>query len=658
MTRARDAKTGRFVKLAETQALTASAELITTADLERMPRQAEQWQERAWRLWRILGVLHYPTTFKAKQVGRLGWNVEVNGEQVEPEQAEQMMKAVTSPLGPREATKRLALLFEVAGDAYYARLKDEWIVYASTTPRRKEKLRAADIIVYGMQSDPEDPDKVDSSVRSALDTAESIRLKCALSRSQDRNRLSQRGILLIPKEAQFPDDDPFGPKLEASIKAPIADEYAAAAVVPLKVDVPGSTIEQWRHLVLESPYDEKLMDRIDAEIKHLALELDIPAEMLLGFADVNHWTAWLSDESNYRAHVEPLGFLVGQILAKAMMAAIDGAVEIVVTPDPSELLARRSSVADAFEAYRLGVVGSMYLRKQIGADEDDVATAEDIALLLAVTGNANQAAPQLPAQGTGQTDVGPPALPSTTPNGNGKAPVVAAIDDTRAEALDELSRQLVAIDVGLLGTLKGAAAIAVEHARSKVASEDVGAPARVADAMAGLGRVWKREVSEARASLTKLGIDARGPVWDQAAEASLHMLIDGMTAHVTESLDKSDAEMPALPVLLLRQVIATAGGSSTATVAALPSPTFADPQGFAVGVLSLRDMKKSGVQLVNWRFRYGPLHRDVPFLPHKEQDGRFANTDGEVHGWFPGDHKGCECFLDPVLRIVKTPTEV
>jgi hypothetical protein len=90
-----------------------------------------------------------------------------------------------------------------------------------------------------------------------------------------------------------------------------------------------------------------------------------------------------------------------------------------------------------------------------------------------------------------------------------------------------------------------------------------------------------------------------------------------------------------------------------------PAPTFADPQGFAVGVLSLRDLKRKGVQIVQWRFRYGPLTREHPFPEHKAVDGQYMTAEGRTKdGWYPGDHRGCECFTDPVFREVAAPVPV
>lgn len=652
--RVRDPATGRFVKMVPATTLTAAATSIPTRDIDNMPRMASGLQERAWRLWRILGVLQFPTGFKARQVSRLDWNVTVNGELLEPEDAKRATDSITAPFGQAQVTESLALNFIVAGQVFYARIANEWKVYAATTPRLKDRLKKADIIVEGMTPDPEKPEDAWSSVFATLGTAEQIRLMAAMSRGQDRNRLAQRGILLIPKEGQFPDDDPFMPILEQAMTAPIADEYAASAVVPPVVTYPAEYIDKWKHLVLESSYDDKLMDRIEATIRQFALELDLPPEMLLGNMDSNHWNAWLSSEENIKAYTIPLGTLVGEVLARAMMDAVDGAVQITVTPDPAAMLVRSATVEDAFRALEMLVVGYDYVRRIIGADEDDAPTPDEIELILRAKGlGAPAELPEADAQE-------PPDMPA---NGNGSpngTPVTAAISKNE-EALDRLSRQLQAIDIQLLGHLKGAATMAIEHARDKLRADIAEGLSPnnddIASELRALGIEWERQIKAAHRSLKDLGIDTKGPEWQLAADTSVEQLVDGMTAFISDSLDKTDSEVPAVPTLLLRQVLATAGGSATATVAAVtanPAPTFQDPQGFAVGVLSLKDLKKSNIVLTQWRFRYGPLTRTDPFQPHKDVDGQFMTSEGLTsEGYHPGDHKGCECFSDPILRVIK-----
>lgn len=652
--RLRDAK-GRF--LANNPPITAAASVIPTATIDRMPRSAQGWQERAWRLWRELGVLHYPTSFMAEQVARVDWDVEINGQQLEPDQAAKAVAAVTGTLGAGEASRRLALNLEVAGEVFYARAADDWHVWAATVPKRQEKLASADIVVRSILSDPVNPDDPDSPVRAALDVAEEVRVIQALSRAQTRSRVGQRGILLVPKEGRFPEDDDFGANLEEHLTAPINDEFHPSAAAPLKVEFPAEYIEHWRHLVLESPYDDKLQERLDNAIKRLALSLNIPPEVLLGNIDSSHWNAWLSEESTYRAHVGPLATMVGEVFAEAMMQAVDRAATIVVTPDPSELLARRSSVADALEGAKLGAVGLAYVRKVMGADEDDKPTPEDLIIIQAMTRRADSN--EIVTPESGQPVRKSPDVPAETPSPNGDRPVTASLPDGEA-ALDRLAQQLSDLDQHMRGRLHAAAEMASDMVLDSLTDPDmVGLDEQVAERMQRLGTMWSREVDSGRRALTDLGIDASGQEWDTAQATSVDMLRDGMTAWTITQVGKEPSERAAVPGDLLREVLAAAGGTGTAVVAALlPPPTTQDALGFAVGVLSSKDLARQGVRFTQWRFRYGTLHREDPFVEHKDQDGRFATKEGTVDGWYPGDHTGCLCGLTPVLRPVSVPEEV
>lgn len=664
MTRQRDAQ-GRFtsstsiVKVTDKRSITASVSDVPENKLRDMRSSSDARGMRAWKLWRILGVLHYPTSFMAEQVMRLDWDVSVDGRELEPEKAAEAIAAVTSPEGTREIARRLALNLEVAGEVYYVRSQDEWATISAAAPKLKERLSQADIAIRGWLADPVNTEEADSPVFSALDVAEELRVMAALSRSQTRNRLAQRGILLRPKEWTFPEGDDFTAKFRETISAPIADEYSAAAVTPLDIAGPAEYIDKWKHLVLEFPYDDKLDERIDNAIRRLALSLNMPPEVLLGNMDASHWNAWLSDEQTYRAHLQPLAYQVAQIFAKAMMKAAPSSGLIVVNPDPSELLGRRSSVADAFEAAKLGAVGLEYVRKAMGADEDDAPTPEDLAIVLALLGHATSAEPEM---GIEQSPAAPP-MPRATPNGNGQPAIAAAVSEDDA-ALDELGDRLADIDQNLLLRLQGAADMLASQVRSRVEADEVGVQEAIASEVERLSTTWGRMVDEGRRALRGLGIDAEGQEWEQAKAASRELLSDGMTAWLVDTLDRTDSEMGALPTDLLRATLAAAGGSGTAVVAALtaprgilPQPTPADPQAFASGVLTSKALTEQGLVFKQWRWRYGTALRQHPFHWHKEQDGRFTDADGMVAGWYVGDHRGDMCQYAPVWRKMATATE-
>lgn len=583
------------------------------------------WQIRAWKIWRQLGEMHYATTFMARQMTRLRWDVSVDGEEVDRDDADELIRAVTDQ-DPGGVARDLSLHMTVAGEAWYIRNEDGWRIVPSTATSLKSKLDDADVVVHGIRRDPEKPSKPDSPVRASLGVAEELLTLQALNRSQNRNRLAQRGVILVPNDAGWDEADEFQDAFEEAAVAPLQDEHAPSAVTPLIVDFPSELIETWRHFTADSDFDDDLDERIDDALRRLALSLDIPPEVLLGIADLNHWSAWAVEDSTYRQHLEPTALRVGRIFADALEAVaetLDVAGEIEVEPDPAELLARRSSVQDSFEAWDRGIVGDDFVREAVGASEDDAPDEAELRRLLALEGRATQGQP---------LEVGPPD--ATT----------AAVEDT-----EDLGDRLADLDIQLRARLTGAMATALADVR------DGG---QVDAAVGRVTSAWRDMLDMQSRSLESVGVDTSGPQWQQARQASVGYLEQALAPWLQANADTDPAPEP--PQDLARTALAVAGGSSppAETAAISPQPTQADPYGRAVGVLTNQQLADQGLQFRQWRWRYGSAPREDPFLPHREQSGRFAAAaDGAVNGWWPGDHKGCLCQLAPVYVEAESPQE-
>jgi hypothetical protein len=75
-----------------------------------------------------------------------------------------------------------------------------------------------------------------------------------------------------------------------------------------------------------------------------------------------------------------------------------------------------------------------------------------------------------------------------------------------------------------------------------------------------------------------------------------------------------------------------------------------DPRGFATGAFVTNMIEKEhDVVLQQWRWRYGTHFRAREFEPHTHLDGRFMTSMGTLDGYYPGDHKGCLCLVEPVF---------
>jgi hypothetical protein len=328
----------------------------------------------AWMYWRTMGELHYATSFMARQVSRLGWDVIVNGRKLTrpPNQPwPDVLNEATFPEGVRATVEDMTEQFLVPGAFHYARTGDEWDVIATTTAGLNELERAANIWIRAINPDPEKPGRPDSPVLANLNTIRELAILQALQRSQSRNRIAQRGFLLYPAEGEFPEDSNFEADLEEAVVAPIRDEYSPSAVTPPLIKYPADLIAKWRHLIMEFPYDETLTEKIESVTRRLAIGLDMPPEALLGMGDATHWTVWNVSESTYRAHMEPWAVQVGAVLARAIFRMRADDLDVQVIPDPTPVLAKLGSVTDALEAFDRGIVSDEYVRKMMGADDDD-----------------------------------------------------------------------------------------------------------------------------------------------------------------------------------------------------------------------------------------------------------------------------------------------
>lgn len=350
------------------------------------------WQYEAYRYWHLLGEIRFPTEHLARQVGRLDWDVTIGGVEQTAEQSAALMAEATFGLGTTEASRMNGLNLQVGGEAWYVEVRPGEFAVFSVVTRDLEKLvqeaRAAGRIARRVYfPDPVDPKKAESAIQTALGPAEELLTLSALSRAQSRSRIAQAGMLLVASEIEFEDDtDPFGADLERAMEAAISDVNSPAAMVPIKVEIPEDLVKEGvKHINFERPYDERLHRRVEMATNRLALAMDVPAELLKGSGEANHWTAWLTALETYTSHLEPLANPIAELYEDVIETLIQRSLgqtrTVKVNPNPSKILAKRSTIRDALDAAKLGAVGLRYVRDVIGAKDEDKPTEEELEIL-------------------------------------------------------------------------------------------------------------------------------------------------------------------------------------------------------------------------------------------------------------------------------------
>jgi hypothetical protein len=503
---------------AKPNSLIASAARITNRKVRRPPQEqggnSEPWQTEVWGLLDQVGELEFYRQWKTNLFSRIKVApVEVLADGIE-KPVTAGMASMMGALGGLLAIPGEAWLFgRVADPTGDPEEPDQWRVLSSdevtSTPGRWQIDRGdGDPETYAM-GDPDagtEPEAIglriwnphprravlaQSSCRSAIPVLRQLRALEQRAGAEIDSRLAGAGVIIVPSEATFStpptDGEPDDPNLDPLVAGlidiavtAIQDRNSPSAVAPGVIRMPGQYIEHVKHLTFNALLDDKLIEKIDAALKRLGTSLDCPGEVLNGMVDVNHWTGWLLDENNIKAHIEPGAETVVQaVTSKYLWPALQGDMPrfdpslrrfqyrydtsaLRQRPDRSqqaEFLHDRVIITDAalaretggFEGTDLLVAGSdewksRWLEKIAAGTvppETVVAALQELGLDLPTPPDAGPAAmppgpevpPAIEAPSPPGPAGGPPEQPATPPAAAAVEPVLPSQRDLRAAAL-------------------------------------------------------------------------------------------------------------------------------------------------------------------------------------------------------------------------------
>lgn len=204
------------------------------------------------------------------------------------------------------------------------------------------------------------------------------------------SRLASAGIILIPSEVEFPvrpefadADDPLMAEIIEVVSTAIKDRASAAANVPVFIRVPAEYVDKIKHLTWTTPLDEIAIKLREEARARFAVGMDMPAEVITGLGDTNHWSMWGLGEEGVKNHIVPgmeaivqgitLGFLIPGL---QVLGAAD--LDLLVWFDTSQLTARPDLTAATAAAYDRLEVSPRALRRESGIDESDAPTPAEL----------------------------------------------------------------------------------------------------------------------------------------------------------------------------------------------------------------------------------------------------------------------------------------
>lgn len=496
------------------KAVTAAANPVSSPQ-STLLRNTESWQNEAWRYYDTLGEFNYAISWLSAMQSRVRlYAAELVPGRDEPVRLEagrpvEIMNILAGGVsGQTQIMSSLAVQLAVPGEGYLVGETRGGVEFWSVRSIDEVQSRHGryevkdELAVNGDQWRPLVDGHVvrvwrphkrryhmaDSSARSARSTMRELELVNRHILAQYLSRLASAGVVLFPDEVMFPvreefaeANDPFMAEWIEIAATAIREPGTAAAVVPIPIRVPAEMVDKIKFLDFTLKIDDKVIEKRDSAIKRLATQVNIPAEVLLGMGDVNHWGAWQIEEGALKTTIAPDAELIasaittGYLQPRLKASGEQDVSRFVVWYDMSELTMRPDRSDDSILLYDRMELSGKALRRETGFNESDRPTDEDLrdqALKIIIrtlpSGAASalsqliggDVAPVIPVSPQApevaeQTQTALPAEPENGPPNGGQAP--AAPDDgsaaatARTERLIRQARAVHAVRFGVAG---------------------------------------------------------------------------------------------------------------------------------------------------------------------------------------------------------------
>lgn len=237
--------------------------------------------------------------------------------------------------------------------------------------------------------------QADSAARAALGAMQEIIMYDQHIESSAISRLISAGMLFIPDGMTLPglpaedegedvEVDPFMRFLMQVMSIAIQDRGSAAARIPILLRGDAADGEAIRHITLDNPFDEKVLELRDAAIRRLAVAVDLPAELLTGLGDTQHWIGALITQdwvNNYLQTMMSLacGSLTSGWFQKALKKVDAGGdnSDLIIWFDSSSVRVRENIGPETQWSWENGLVSDDTARRVFGFDDSDKPTPEE-----------------------------------------------------------------------------------------------------------------------------------------------------------------------------------------------------------------------------------------------------------------------------------------
>lgn len=289
-----------------------------------------------------------------------------------------------------------------------------------------------------------------SPMTAAMDDLRRYRSLVRHAQRQADSYLAMNGVLWTPNEAHETDDpsaqagDPEAAEpvdrvlqsYEDFARIGVAEDDRLESVVPPMWWWDGDKPE-W--VEIGRPLDEHGIAYRAEALQDWARGVDLPASLVTGGGpgDKNHWVEWLVDEKFFKSSVAPTmdrvchqDLTVAYLAPRLRLMGITDLSNYRVGYDPTDVIVHPDKSDKALRAWMSGLLGSESTLREMGFDENDLASADDLerlaGVLSAFANGVPGQTPAVPAPGAPGGDgpvtpattqelapTGPPSLPTT-----------------------------------------------------------------------------------------------------------------------------------------------------------------------------------------------------------------------------------------------------
>jgi hypothetical protein len=464
--------------------LVASAARVDPKSSDYRHRRNLTWQKQCYLYSKLIPELNYASRFYAKMMSRLKVFPAFikNTDDIEPIKTGppvDILNRIQDPGGGRSQ-----ILFQfgrhmfIAGDGFlFGRnlntenerwsfvnkdeiiIQDDQIIWKRYISTPTQIFTPDEAIVYRLWTpDPEWSGEAESPMRACLEIAEELDLLTKAVRATAVSRMPN-GLLKVPSELSFGsdiaglDDDPEENKFLADmidhLAGVIENAGTAEAAAPFLAE---GAFEYLRELAWE-PLHDRQTDYMERDlrkeaIERLAMGLDLPPEVLKGFAQANHWGTRQIQIDTWRSHGSIIAAQFCDDLSEAYLrpalkdAGFDRWDEVVLAFDDSEVIITHDRSDDADKAFDRGQINSEGYRQMKSIPDDFAPADEDIRIFLAtklrlpalLKGTRFELAPNEMAQPGGNFPPGPEADTSRGPTAEDGPPLPGPAGVSRRES--------------------------------------------------------------------------------------------------------------------------------------------------------------------------------------------------------------------------------